>query len=260
MTTTTTMTTMPMLDVLAFGAHPDDCEFFMAGTLLHLKSLSYRVGVCDLTRGEAGTYGDTETRKVELERATAIMGLDVRETLDFQDGSIRDSEENRRQIIEIIRKYQPEVVFSFADCYLRHPDHTHCGRMVRECCFLAGIQKIETASPVFRPSAFIGFPELVFTDPDFVVDVSAVWEKRLEAIRCFHSQVLQTGEDARQAKTFIRSQSFWDMQEARGTMAGAMIGVRYGEPFYSELPPKINDPLQAFQKNLNWQGRRKNTK
>jgi len=247
---------MKTLDVLAFGAHPDDCEFFIGGTLLKMKSQSYKVGICDLTRGESGTYGDAETRKQELERATAVLGLDVRETLDFPDGNILNNEENRLQIIEIIRRYRPELVFSFADCPLRHPDHYYCGTMVRECCFLAGIQKIKTASPSFRPSAFIGFPELVFDKPDFVVDVTGFWEERLEAIRCFHSQVLQTDEDDRQTKTFIRSKSFWDIQEARGTMAGAAIGVRYGEPFYSTQPPHIVDPMEAFQKNLNWQGRR----
>jgi bacillithiol biosynthesis deacetylase BshB1 len=251
---------MKMMDILAFGAHPDDCEFFIAGTLLKMKSLSYNVGICDLTRGEAGTYGDSDTRKQELDRATALLGLDVRITLDFPDGNIRDTEENRLQIIEVIRKYRPELVFSFADCDLRHPDHHYCGKMVRESCFLAGIQKIETTSPAFRPSAFIGFPELLFDKPDFVIDVTGFWEKRQEAIRCFHSQVLQTDEDDRQSKTFIRSQSFWNLQEARGTMAGAFIGVRYGEPFYCESPPNITDPLPAFQKNLNWQGRRTKTK
>lgn len=251
---------MTMLDILAFGAHPDDCEFFIGGTLLKMKRLSYNVGVCDLSRGEAGTYGDSETRQKELEKATALLGLDVRVTLDMPDGSIRDTEENRLQITEVIRKYQPELVLSFWDRELRHPDHYYCGKMVRECCFLSGLQKIKTTSSAFRPSAFIGFPELVFDKPDFVVDVTDFWEQRQEAIRCFQTQVLQTGEDDRGAKTFVRSQSFWDIQEARGTMAGALIGVRYGEPLYSEAPPNISDPMKAFQKNLNWQGRRKNKK
>jgi LmbE family N-acetylglucosaminyl deacetylase len=92
------------------------------------------------------------------------------------------------------------------------------------------------------------------------VDVTDFWEQRQEAVRCFQTQVLQTGEDDRGAKTFVRSQSFWDIQEARGTMAGALIGVRYGEPLYSEAPPNITDPMKAFQKNVNWQGRRMSTK
>jgi len=251
---------MSTLDILAFAAHPDDCEFFIGGTLLKMKSAAYNVGVCDLSRGEAGTYGDSETRQKELEKATALVGLDVRVTLDMPDGNIRDKEENRLQIIEVIRKYQPELVLSFKESDCRHPDHHYCGKMVRECCFLAGLQKIKTSSNAFRPSAFIGFPELVFDKPDFVIDVTDFWEQRQEAIRCFQTQVIQTGEDDRGTKTFVRSQSFWDIQEARGTMAGASIGVRYGEPFYSEAPPNITDPMEAFQKNLNWQGRRKSKK
>jgi len=240
------------VDIMAFGAHPDDCEMYMGGTLLKMKSLSYKVGICDLSRGEAATYGSAKTRKKELEKSTALLGVDARVTLDFPDGNIRDSEENRRQIIEVIRKYRPELVFSFADHPLRHPDHYHCGKMIRDCCYLAGLEKIKTPAPApaFRPSAFIGFPELIFDKPDFVIDVTPFWETRQEAIRCFFTQVLQPGEDDSQTKTFIRSDSFWEIQEARGTMAGALIGARYGEPFYSSNPPQVADPMEAFKKKL----------
>lgn len=248
MMTTTKDSSEITMDIMAFGAHPDDCEMSIGGTLLKMKALSYKVGVCDLTRGEMGTYGTPETRKQELDNATRAMGLDVRVTLDMPDGNIRDMEEYRLQIIEVIRRYRPEVVFSFVDRPLRHPDHYWCGKMVRECCFLAGLQKIKTASPEFRPSAFIGFPEMTFEKPNFVIDVSDFWEKRQEVIRCFNTQVLQPGEDDTQSKTLIRSRSFWEIQEARGTMAGAFIGARYGEPFYCDNPPQIVDPLQAFKR------------
>lgn len=238
------------VDVMAFGAHPDDCEMFLGGTLLRLKSQGYKVAVCDLTRGEAGTYGTPETRKAELDKSTELLGLDVRVTLDMPDGGVRDSEENRRQIIDVIRKHRPEIVFSFVDRPLRHPDHYHCGRMVRECCYLSGLGKLETQYPAFRPSSFIGFPELWFDNPDFVVDVTEFWQQRQEAIRCFGSQVLQPGEDGSQTKTLIRSQSFWEIQEGRGTMAGASIGVRYGEPFYCDHPPQVTDPVATFKKRL----------
>jgi len=244
------METQEKIDIMIFGAHPDDCEMTMGGTILKMKSLSYKVGICDLTRGEAGTYGTPETRKQELENATKMLGLDVRVTLDFPDSKIRDTEENRLRIVEVIRKYKPEIVFSFMDKPLRHPDHYWCGKMVRECCFLAGLQKIETESSSFRPSAFIGFPELTFDKPDFVIDVSDFWEKRQEVIRCFNTQVLQPGEDDSQTKTLIRSKSFWEIQEARGTMAGAYIGTRYGEPFFCDNPPQIVDPLHAFKRIL----------
>jgi len=240
------------LDIMVFGAHPDDCEMFVGGTLLKMKRLGYRTGICDLTRGEAGTYGTPETRKQEMDAASKILGVDVRTQLCIEDGNVRNTEENRLHVIEVLRQYRPEIVFSFVSRPLRHPDHFHCGVMVRECCYLAGLQKICTASPAFRPSVFIGFPELMFAEarPDFIIDVTPYWEKRQEAIRCFSTQVLQPGEDDTHTQTFIRSSSFWDQQEARGTMAGGLIGVRYGEPFYCDYPPQIEDPLAAFKRKL----------
>jgi bacillithiol biosynthesis deacetylase BshB1 len=240
------------VDVMAIGAHPDDCEMFVGGTLLRMKSLSYRVGICDLSQGEAATYGTPGTRRAELEKATSLLGVDMRVTLDFPDGHIRDSRENRLKIIDVIRKHRPELVFSFADRPLRyrHPDHYYCAKLVSESCYLAGLEKIETGTPPFRPSAVIGFPELIFEDPHFVIDVTDFWETRQEAIRCFQTQVLQPGEDDSQTRTFIRSSSFWDIQEARGTMAGALIGVRYGEPFYCDHPPQVLNPMESFKRKL----------
>ncbi|MCP5053823.1 MAG: bacillithiol biosynthesis deacetylase BshB1 [bacterium] len=238
------------VDILAIGPHPDDCEMTMGGTLLKMKSQGYKIGICDLTLGEMGTYGTTETRKDELKRASELMGLDARVTLDLPDGSVRDTQENRLKMIEVIRRLRPELVFSFVDRSLRHPDHIHCARLVRECCFLAGLQKLETESVPFRPSSFIGYPELTFDKPDFVIDITDFWERRQEVIRCYNTQVTQPGEDDSQTRTFIRSNRFWEIQEARATMAGAYIGVRYGEPFFSDNPPQLNDPLKAFQRKL----------
>lgn len=240
-----------MIDILVIGAHPDDCEFSVAGTLLKMKQLSYKTGICDLSRGEAGTYGSIETRKQELEKASALLGLDARITLDFPDGNIRNTEENRLQVIEVIRQLRPELVFSFADLPMRHPDHFYCGEIARECCFLAGLEKIKTPSPPFRPSAFIGFPELTIPKrPDFVIDVTPLWQQRQEVIRCFQTQVLEPGEIDNRSKTLIRSHRFWEIQEAKAGMAGALIGVKYGEPFYSTAPPRLDDLLNAFKKEI----------
>ncbi|MCP5104405.1 MAG: bacillithiol biosynthesis deacetylase BshB1 [bacterium] len=241
---------MDKIDILAVGAHPDDVEMFMGGTLLRMKAMGRKTAVCDLTRGEAGTYGTPETREAEMQKASAVLGLDARVTLDIPDGGVRNNGENRLKVIEVIRKMKPELVFSFADRALRHPDHSHCGRLVQECCYMAGLRKIETESPAFRPAAYIGFPELIFDAPSFVIDVTEFFDKRQEAIRCFGTQVITPGEDDSETKTFIRSNSFWDIQEARAGMAGALINVRYGEPFYTDKPPRITDPLEAFQSKL----------
>jgi len=240
-----------MLDVLIFGAHPDDCEIFMGGTILYMKSISYRVGVCDCCNGEAGTYGSSETRRRELEKASQVLGLDARETLDMPDGNIRNTEENRLKVISVIRKYRPELVFSFHEDQTRHPDHGQVGVMVRECCYLAGLAKIDTGEPAFRPSSFVSFPELIlYRKPDFVVDVTDFWERKLEAIRCYDSQVTLPGEDDSRTRTFIRSNRFWSVLEARSTMAGAMIGARYGEPYFSLNPPRVMDPLQSLRRGF----------
>lgn len=239
-----------MIDILAFGAHPDDVEMFMGGTMLKMKALDHKTAVCDLTRGEAGTYGDPLTREEELKKAAKMMDLDARITLDIPDGNVRNTEENRLKVIEVIRQLRPELVFSFADRPMRHPDHYHCGRLVQESCYLAGLQKVVTRHHAYRPAAFIGFPELVFENPSFVIDISEFWEKRRETIRAFHTQVIPPGQDDSQTKTLIRSNSFWEMQDARAGMAGALIGRRYGEPFFTDQPPQIKDPLDAFQKKL----------
>ncbi|MCK4888422.1 MAG: PIG-L family deacetylase, partial [Candidatus Aminicenantes bacterium] len=114
-----------MIDILVFGAHPDDAEIFMGGTILYLKTLGYCVSVCDLSMGEAGTYGSGESRQEELRRASVMMGLDDRITLEMEDGNIRNDRENRIKIIKVIRAVRPKIVFSFSDKLIRHPDHKY---------------------------------------------------------------------------------------------------------------------------------------
>ncbi|MCP4405174.1 MAG: bacillithiol biosynthesis deacetylase BshB1 [bacterium] len=236
-----------MLDVLAIGAHPDDCEIMMGGTIAVLKNQSYKVGICDLCSGEAGTYGSADIRRQELTRASKILHLDARETLDMPDGNIRNTEENRMKLIEVIRKHRPEIVFSFFNAMPRHPDHYYSGLLAKECVFLAGLEKINTDSPPHRPSTLIHFKELIIKDtPDFIVDISDVWEQKIEAVRAYQSQVIAENGDDSNSKTFIRSNAFWEVLEARSRMAGAMLHVKYGEPFYCETPARIMDIPAAF--------------
>lgn len=240
-----------MFDVLAVGAHPDDVEIFMGGTILYLKSLSYKVAVCDLTMGEAGTYGNAEIRKGELEKAAEKMGVGKRVTLDLEDGNIRNNWESRLKVIEVIRKLRPTIVFSFSNDLVRHPDHKYCGEIVKESCYLSGLEKIESESDPHRPSSFIEFPELIINKkPAFIVDITPFWEKKIEVIRCYGSQVTKKGEDDTGTKTLIRSNNFWEILESRSLQAGAMGGVRYGEPFNSSMVPNISDPVRAFSREI----------
>ncbi len=235
---------------MAFGAHPDDCELSMGGTLAVLKSLSYRVGICDLSSGELGTYGSADERKEELNRASEILALDIRVTLDLPDGDIRNTPENRLKVIDVIRQYSPRIVFCFVD-ETRHPDHRHAGEIVRESLFLAGLEKLRTSFPAHRPSAYFCFPELVpWQKPDFVVDISDFWEKKLEVLKCFRSQFTTGHVEAEPPKTFLKSKELWEMLEAKARMAGIMIGVKYGEPFYSKRPLRIPDPIGIAPKEF----------
>lgn len=229
-----------MLDILAIGAHPDDAEIFMGGTIVRLKSEGYKVGVCDLTRGEAGTYGSAEMRSMELQKACAVLGLDIRVTLDIPDGNVRNTEENRLKVIEVIRQYRPRIVFTFVDILTRHPDHYYTGLLVKESMFLAGLEKIKTNQPPYRPEALVQFPELIpRRDPDVVVDITDFWEKKLESIKAYSSQVMVEYEKNPRPKTFLRSQEFWEVLEARSRLAGALIGTKYGEPFYLQGPTRF---------------------
>lgn len=236
-----------MLDVLAVGAHPDDCEITMGGTICVLKQLGYKVGICDLCSGEAGTYGSAEIRKAELTRASEILQLDARITLDMPDGNIRNTEENRLKLIEVIRAHRPEILFSFFNELTRHPDHYFAGQLAKECQFLAGLEKIKTKSPAHRPSMLIAFKGLrAYDKPDFIVDVTEVWEQKMEAIRAYKSQVTAEDENDETSKTFIRSHAFWNILEARARVSGAMIGVKFGEAFYCDYPAKLADIPAAF--------------
>lgn len=231
------------LDALAFGAHPDDCELSMGGTLAVLKNLSYRVGVCDLSSGELGTYGSARERNTELQKASEILSLDVRVTLDLPDGDIRNTRENRMKVIDVIRQYSPRVVFGFVE-ETRHPDHGRAGEIVRESLFLAGLEKLKTDFPAHRPSAYFCFPELIpWQKPDFVVDITECWEKKLEVLHCYQSQLSTGHVETEPPRTLLKSRELWELLESKARMAGIMIGVKYGEPFYSKRPLRIPDPV-----------------
>jgi len=238
-----------MFDILAIGAHPDDIEIFMGGAILKLKDAKFKIMVCDLSTGEAGTFGSVETREKELNKASQLMKIDMRVSLNIADGNIRNSSENRLKVIEIIRKYKPKLVFTFADSVKRHPDHYYCNKIVKESCYLSGLSKIITKNKEYRPENLIYFPELNFNNPDFIIDITDYWETKVDLIKCYASQV-KLDKDHNNGTTFLKSKSFWEILEARAVVAGALIGVRYGEPFFCTHPPKIENPLKAFRRKL----------
>jgi len=234
------------LDVLALEAHPDDVELACAGTLIKLKALGYRVGVVALTRAELGTRGDSRTRLTEFRASASVMGLDAWGVLDIPDGSIEVNPTNRWKVTDVIRKYQPDLIFApyWND---RHPDHANASRLIREAAFHAGLAKVRTQHPPHRPRTIVYYPSYFEFQPSFIVDVSITFEKKLEAIRCYRSQFhVQDAPRDGEPETLLSRPDFIEFIITRARYWGSKIGAAYGEPFYWPNPVPVEDPVRTF--------------
>lgn len=225
------------LDILAFASHPDDIELGCAGTLIAHVEAGLKVGIVDLTVGELGTRGTPETRLQEASDAAKVMGISVRENLGFADGFFQNDREHQLKVIEMVRKYKPELVIANA-VHDRHPDHGRGAELVTEACFKSGLKMIKTQDmdgdeqEAWRPKAVYHYIQDRLITPDFVVDVTPYWEQKMEAIRAFKSQF--HNPDDTSPNTYISSPEFLDFIEARAKELGHAIGVTYGEGFTKE--------------------------
>lgn len=186
---------MHKIDILAFGAHPDDVECAAAGVLAKHIKMDKSVAIIDLTAGEMGSFGTPEIRKSEAEDAAKILGIQFRERLDLMDGGIENNEESRMKIIRTIRKYQPDIVLCNA-IHDRHPDHANAAKLVADASFLSGLKMKKTfyeeaAQEPWRPKAVYHYIQDYFIEPDFVIDISAEMEVKLKAIKAFKSQFVK---------------------------------------------------------------------
>ena len=223
------------LDILAFGAHPDDVELGCAGTLLVEKANGKKVGVIDLTQGELGTRGSVELRRKEAAAAAKILQLDVRENLELADGFFKNDEVHQRQIIRVIRKYQPEIIICNAP-EDRHPDHGKAAQLMEDAVFLSGLRKIETADngqpqQVWRPAHVFNYIQDRYLHPNFVINISEVMEQKLASIRAYGTQF--DNADLDEPQTYISTPDFLDSVIYRAKMYGKMIGVKYAEGYIS---------------------------
>lgn len=239
------------LDILAFGVHPDDIELGCAGTLLAAIAEGKKVGIIDLTQGELGTRGTAETRKVEADNATKVMGIHVRENLKMADGFFQNDEHHQRKVIEAIRKYNPEIILCNAP-EDRHPDHGRSAKLVSDAAFLSGLRKIITTyegdeQKAWKPSYVFHYIQDKFIPPSFVVDISAHQEKKIEAILCYSTQF--HNPDSSEPQTYISSPSFLETVKARAMMLGKRIGVAYAEGFISEKVLGVQS-FDAFVQNV----------
>lgn len=224
------------IDVLAFGVHPDDVELSCSGVLLVEKMNGKTTGIIDLTEGELGTRGTAETRKQEAADSAAILEVDIRENLQLADGFFKNDPESQLKVISALRKYKPEIIICNAP-EDRHPDHGRSARLVSDAAFLSGLQKIETtdagiAQEAWRPKYVLHYIQDRYLTPDFVVDISSVFEKKLEAIRAFKTQFHNPDVDGPQ--TYISTPGFLESVIYRYKMFGKMIGVEYAEGFISD--------------------------
>lgn len=224
------------VDILAVGAHPDDVELGCGGTLAKLISEGKKVAVVDLTQGELGTRGTNVTRAEEAANAAAIQGYVNRENLKMKDGFLVNSEEYQMQIVKMIRKYKPEIVFSNA-IDDRHPDHAKGSKLVSDACFLSGLVKIETVlddepQEAWRPKQIFNYIQWKNITPDFVVDVSDFMEKKIEACLAFKTQFYDP--ESAEPMTPISSKDFLESLTYRAQDLGRLSGVDFAEGFTSE--------------------------
>ena len=231
------------LDILAFGAHPDDVEISCGATLLKYTKEGKSIGIIDLTKGELGTRGSTEKRYEEANKAAVFLNLKIRENLNMGDGFIAHSKENMLKIIECIRKYKPELILANS-VHDRHPDHAKGANLVAEASFLSGLRKIETESDgvpqeAYRPKMLLHYVQDYYLTPDVILDVSETGKEKIELIKCYGSQFYNPS--SKEPKTPISGEEFFDYLEGRMLSLGRELGVKYGEAYTIDRTLGVKD-------------------
>lgn len=232
------------IDILAIGIHPDDVELCASGTLLHHAALGKTFGILDLSRGELGTRGTAEIRLQEAANAAKILGAAFRETLDIPDGLFTHTPENWLKIVRVIRACRPDIVLCNAPDD-RHPDHGRAAKMTADACFYAGLEKIQTfdsegkKQEKWRPKTVYHYIQDKQLTPDFAVDITPYFPKKMESIMAFRSQFYDPNSDA--PDTPISGKDFLDFMAAKMQVFGRPISAQYAEGFlFSRTPGVLN--------------------
>jgi len=233
------------VDILAVAVHPDDIELGCSGTLLKHISKGYKVAIVDLTRGELGSRGSAEIRLEEAEKASKVLGVTHRINLGMKDGLFQNDPSHQIKVIEQIRRFQPKIVITNAPKD-RHPDHGRASDLVSESCFYSGLIKITSewrgsTQLHWRPEAVYHMIQDRYIKPDFVVDISAHFEKKMKTIQVFASQFFNP--ESKEPDTPISSKAFLEIVGARNRDFGRLIGAEYGEGFVVERPMGVEDIL-----------------
>jgi N-acetylglucosamine malate deacetylase 1 len=228
---------MKQLDVLAIAAHPDDVEQTCGGTLIRMAEMGYRTGALDLTAGDMGTRGSPVVRMQEAQAAATKMLVSWRENLRFPDARLDNSLAARMTLAGQIRILKPRVVI-IPYWEARHPDHYRAGELAYEACFLSGLKKLDEDSEPHRPYKVIYSSLYANVLPSFVVDISAQFERRMEALFAYESQYgsSQAGSDL-----FPSQAEIHERLAAIARFYGNQIGVKYGEPFVVKETMRVDD-------------------
>ncbi|HEX6599466.1 MAG TPA: bacillithiol biosynthesis deacetylase BshB1 [Gemmatimonadaceae bacterium] len=225
--------------ILAIAAHRDDVELTCGGTLIGAARRGQRTAIIDLTQGEMGTRGSAALRAEEASRAAEVLGCVARETLGLPDAGIENTPATREKLALAIRRYRPRVVIA-PSLEGRHPDHRIAAQLVRDACFVAGLQKIAPDVPKHRPLKILHCLSYRqdFVRPTFVVDISADFERKMEAVRCYSSQfdeAIQAGE------VYPNGEPLYDVITHYAAYYGTLIRTRYGEPFFTTEMMRVDD-------------------
>ncbi|MGE6629553.1 bacillithiol biosynthesis deacetylase BshB1 [Bacillus sp. NPDC077027] len=231
---------MKPLDILAFGAHSDDVEIGMGGSIAKYVKKGAHVGICDLTQAELSSNGTVETRKQEAEQAAAILGVSHRIQLTLSDRGLFITEEAIKEVVTVIRSYQPKMIFVpyHQD---RHPDHGHAASLVEEAVFSAGIHKFEDKNkqPAHRVSHIYYYLINGNHRPDFVIDISDEMDQKVKSLNAYQSQFLKTDQsvDTPLVNGYI------DFVKMRESMYGKEVHTTYAEGFFTKKPLLIDKDL-----------------
>ena len=231
------------LDILVFAVHPDDAELGCSGTILKHLHAGKKVGIIDLTRGELGSRGSAEMRDIEAARSAEILGLTIRENLKMRDGFFKNDEAHQLEIIRMIRKYTPEIIFANA-MEDRHPDHGKASELVNDAAFLSGLSKIRTENDgevqkAWRPRLLLQYIQDKYIMPDILVDVTDFWATKMKSIAAFETQFFNPEGDDN--STYISSPEFLKVIEGRSRDFGKYINATYAEGFTSRKLLGIDD-------------------
>ncbi len=238
------------VDILAFAAHPDDVELASSGTVLKHIEMGYTVGIVDLTQGELGSRGSAEIRSQESSESAKILGISFRKNLKLKDGFFEINEQSLSLVIQEIRSAEPKIVLanSLSD---RHPDHGRASQLISRACFLSGLPKIIThqnnvPQNPHRPKSVFHYIQDYNIGPDFIVDITNQYDRKMKSILAFKSQFYNPNESQNEPITPISSKEFMDFLEGRALEFGRLIGTKYGEGFKVDRPIGIDDLMKTL--------------